>query len=94
MGIQRRVALIGSGQGPWISTKGLAEPRAKVTGLKGGGEVKVLIRRDAGSYENDRILRIVENGVYVLHEAEWMQVSCENGGRGVICDILTKKAVA
>lgn len=95
MGIQRRVALIGSGQGPWISTQGLKEPRAKVTGMKAGGRLYVLMspHEEPGASENV-ILAIVENGVHELHEAKWMRVDCDGGGKNVICDILTRKAVA
>lgn len=92
MGIQRRVALIGSGQGPWISTQGLREPRAKVTGLKEGGELTVELCESPGVDRHHKYFRT--NGVFELHEVPWMRVSCENGGRTVICDILTKKAVA
>jgi hypothetical protein len=95
MGIQRRVALIGSGQGPWISTHGLAEPRAKVTGMKSGGKLYIVMSTHAEPQASENlILAVEENGVHVLREARWMRVSCDGGGRNVICDILTKKAVA
>jgi hypothetical protein len=92
MGIQRRVALIGSGQGPWISTQGLKEPRAKITGLKEGGEVCVQLCDDPAQ-ERWHNKTFQANGVYGLHESQWMRVACANGGKSVICDILTKKAV-
>lgn len=95
MGIQRRVALIGSGAGPWISTHGLAEPRVKVTGMRTGGHILVLMTdEDNPQHETAQRHQIVENGVHVLRESRWMRVICQQGGRNVICDILTKKAVA
>lgn len=92
MGIQRRVALIGSGAGPWISTHGLREPRAKVTGLKAGGCLIVVSRDEENNLTV--VAEVRENGIFELREAGWMRVSCDGGGRNVICDILTKKAVA
>lgn len=87
--------MIGSGQGPWISTQGLAEPRAKVTGMKDGGELIVTVCNADNPVQETSMFRIIkENGVYELKEGRWMQVHCHNGGRNVICDILTKKAVA
>lgn len=93
MGIQRRVALIGSGEGPWISTQGLREPRVKITGLKEGGHVYIQMTRDPRDEEREERY-VTENGVHVLTEYAWMRVRCVGGGRNVICDILTKKAVA
>lgn len=95
VGIQRRVALIGSGIGPWISTQGLREPRAKVTGLKTGGELCVAMSNEPNPEASEWAIRTFqENGVHELRESRWMRVACANGGRNVICDILTKKAVA
>jgi hypothetical protein len=95
MATQRRVALIGSGTGPWISTQGLAEPRAKVTGLKEGGELHIFISHNENPEEGPCHIRPVnENGVFDLVEGKWMRALCINGGRNVICDILTRKAVA
>lgn len=92
MSIQRRVALIGSGTGPWISTKGLREPVAKVTSLKPGGTLRVYCcqaEEPHGAVSEIRI--ITENGKFELKDAQWMMVDCDGGGRNVICDILSKK---
>jgi hypothetical protein len=101
MAIQRRVALIGTGMGPWISTQGLREPTAKVTGMREGGRLRIIIC----DYEVPQMFHgetpdeanevsVSENGIFSLREARWMRVVCHDGGRNVICDILTKKAVA
>ena len=95
MSTQRRVALIGSGEGPWISTQGLREPRAKITGMKDGGRLYIIMSpHEVPGAEENLILAVEENGIHVLRESKWMRVSCEGGGRSVICDILTRKAVA
>ena len=96
MSIQRRVALIGSGEGPWVSTQGLRQPRVKVTGMKAGGAVIVTVCDSPQGFhrETSKQFRFEENGIHLLEEAPWMRVECSGGGRGVICDILTKKAVA
>lgn len=92
MTIQRRVALIGTGHGPWISTIGIKEPVAKITGLRPGGMILITLCRDPADATNDgRILNFTEDGKHPLHECNWMQVSCVDGGRKVICDILSKK---
>lgn len=92
MSIQRRVALIGTGTGPWISTKGLREPVAKVTGLRPGGTIVVtMCNAQNPANETSAFKTISEDGRHELHEAQWMQVICVEGGRKVICDILSKK---
>lgn len=89
MSIQRRVALIGSGAGPWISTLGLREPVAKVTGMQPGGLIRVYCCHTPGGASE---IRLIEgNGKYDLKEVAWMMVECQGGGRKVICDILSKK---
>lgn len=93
--IQRRVALIGSGMGPWISTKGLMSPRAKITGMKNGGKICIAMTdADDPRVEHSITQTMDDNGVFDLVPAKWMRVWCNDGGRNVICDILTQKAVA
>ena len=92
MGIQRRVALIGSGTGPWISTLGLREPIAKVTGMKEGGKLMItMTNAQEPTSTGCEVLTVDTNGKHVLREARWMRVDCVYGGRTVICDILSKK---
>jgi hypothetical protein len=86
--------LIGSGIGPWISTQGLREPRAKVTGMKQGGRVQIELAQVDPTTAAPAVLEFSDNGVHVLSEVRWMRVRCLDGGRHVICDILTRKAVA
>lgn len=92
MSIQRRVALIGSGTGPWISTKDLKEPVAKVTGLKPGGTIVITMCNALNPVNETSAFKTIDSdGRHELREAQWMQVVCVEGGRKVICDILTKK---
>lgn len=93
MGIQRRVALIGSGRGPWISTLGLLKPVAKVTGLQNGGQI-VIEMCDGANPEVAEVTfmeAIRENGKTVLREVHWMRAVGQEAGRNVICDILSMK---
>jgi hypothetical protein len=80
----RRLALCGTKVGPWVSTKGVEEPLARVTGLHRGA--LLYVRTGEG------LLHIItKDGLHPLAEAEWMRCSVEGESETCICEIVSKR---
>ena len=70
--MRQKVALIGSGTGPWISTVELQRPELYISGLRSGTHV-VLEQSSSPTVEST----FEQNGTFSVERAKWMRVRTE-----------------
>lgn len=78
MAKDRLLALVGTGQGPLLRTRGIERPRLRVSGLQAGETVHVETDQHVFSFNED--------GLHELHETDWVQVRAEVK-KAVVCTI-------
>lgn len=86
----RRLALLGSKSGAWISILGMPNPHLRICESAGSPvNVAVVLQDDSV----DEML-FVGDGEYPIGEASWVRVSCGKGNTKMICDIVSRRRVA
>jgi hypothetical protein len=86
---ERILGLVGSGKGPFISTKVLgSRVAARVTGLKKGSvTVEVSETIEHGTSE---LHHLAENGIHEIKPGSYMRVFCDDGNPSMICTLLRR----
>ena len=90
----RRLALLGTAQGPWICTNGVQRPQARIVGRPNGLKVVVFVCYDSTISRESAIeeLEVDVSGPHILPEAPWMRVSAPGAPKTMIVEIISRAA--
>lgn len=81
----RKAALVGCAEGPWVSTGDLENPHAEVK-LPDGAEVEIQ------HHDTDEVLRISSAGVHPIASAMWTRVVVTRGDcRAVLVSFVSRR---
>lgn len=83
----RRLAMLGSRSGAWISIQGMRNPHLRITNSKGARVLVQLVQADQSAEEK----HFAGDGVYALPEADFARVSSGEGNTKMICDIISRR---
>lgn len=86
----RRIALIGTNEGPWVDISRIKNPVLRVCKLPSHGKVVVTMKLSDG---DSFFVALDANGDHSLPVGSWAQVSVRNCTQHfTVCEILSKKA--
>ena len=88
---QRKIALVGTATGPWISVRNMRPLSVKVS-MPAGLQVQVFVT--AGEHQDDtgKMLIITEPGEYPLMDGNWARVYVMGGKPdAVLCTLYSRK---